>query len=133
LLFHKSGEAKHLAKLGRVSNRYRQLLAEGYRIHALQFISVHEDLEVKHCALALRARRGMDRCFDVIDHKRSWSVDIYPRARRVVGQIVRPTLAFSCGARSAFKLKEQGYLRNMLSRRQLQGFVGQSRHGNTDL
>ena len=35
----------------------------------------------------------------------------------------RITLAFSCGARSAFKLKEKGYLRNMLSRRQLQGFV----------
>ena len=34
-----------------------------------------------------------------------------------------PTTAFSCGARSAFKLKEQSYLRNMLSRRQLQGFV----------
>jgi hypothetical protein len=34
-----------------------------------------------------------------------------------------PTLAFSCGARSAFKLKEQSYLRSMLSRRQLQGFV----------
>jgi hypothetical protein len=33
------------------------------------------------------------------------------------------TAAFSCGARSAFKLKEQGYLRSMLSRRQLQGFV----------
>jgi hypothetical protein len=33
------------------------------------------------------------------------------------------TLAFSCGARSAFRPKEQGYLRNMLSRRQLQGFV----------
>src|SRR2546428_6248884 len=32
-----------------------------------------------------------------------------------------PTLAFRCGARSAFK---QGYLRSMLSRRQLQGFVG---------
>jgi hypothetical protein len=39
----------------------------------------------------------------------------------------RPTLAFSCGARSAFKLKEKDYLRNMLSRRQLQGFVGQQR------
>jgi len=25
------------------------------------------------------------------------------------------TTAFSCGARSAFKLKERGYLRNMLS------------------
>jgi hypothetical protein len=37
----------------------------------------------------------------------------------------RRTLAFSCGARSAFKLKEQDYLRNMLSRRQLQGFVRQ--------
>jgi hypothetical protein len=35
----------------------------------------------------------------------------------------RITLAFSCGARSAFNLKEQDYLRNMLSRRQLQGFV----------
>jgi hypothetical protein len=33
------------------------------------------------------------------------------------------TLRFSCGARSAFKLKEQDYLRNMLSRRQLQAFV----------
>jgi hypothetical protein len=33
-------------------------------------------------------------------------------------------MAFSCGARSAFKLKEQYYLRSMLSRRQLQGFVG---------
>ena len=33
-------------------------------------------------------------------------------------------MAFSCGARSAFKLKEKGYLRKMLSRRQLQGFVG---------
>jgi len=34
------------------------------------------------------------------------------------------TLAFSCGARSASKLKERSYLRNVLSRRQLQGFVG---------
>jgi len=33
------------------------------------------------------------------------------------------TLAFSCGARSAFKLKGKDYLRSMLSRRQLQGFV----------
>ncbi len=33
-------------------------------------------------------------------------------------------LAFSCGARSASELKVQGYLRSMLSRRQLQGFVG---------
>ena len=32
-------------------------------------------------------------------------------------------MAFSCGARSAFKLKEKDYLRSMLSRRQLQGFV----------
>ena len=32
-------------------------------------------------------------------------------------------MAFSCGARSAFELKEQSYLRNMPSRRQLQGFV----------
>ena len=36
----------------------------------------------------------------------------------------QPTLAFSCGARSASKLTEQGYLRSTLSRRQLQGFVG---------
>ena len=35
-----------------------------------------------------------------------------------------PTLAFSCGARSASDLKEKGYLRSTLSRRQLQGFVG---------
>jgi formate/nitrite transporter FocA (FNT family) len=28
-------------------------------------------------------------------------------------------LRFSCGARSAFNLKEQGYLKSMLSRRQL--------------
>jgi hypothetical protein len=33
-------------------------------------------------------------------------------------------MAFSCGAQAVFKLKEKGYLRNMLSRRQLQGFVG---------
>lgn len=33
------------------------------------------------------------------------------------------TTAFSCGAPSAFKLKEQDYLRSMLWRRQLQGFV----------
>jgi hypothetical protein len=35
----------------------------------------------------------------------------------------RTTLAFSCGARSAFKLMEQSYLRTTLPRRQLQGFV----------
>jgi hypothetical protein len=35
----------------------------------------------------------------------------------------RQTLAFSCGARTALKLKAKGYLRSMLSRRQLQGFV----------
>jgi hypothetical protein len=33
------------------------------------------------------------------------------------------TPAFSCGARSAFKRKERSYLKTMLSRRQLQGFV----------
>jgi len=32
-------------------------------------------------------------------------------------------MAFSCGARSAFSLIEKDYLRKMLSRRQLQGFV----------
>ena len=37
----------------------------------------------------------------------------------------RITLAFSCGARSAFKLNGKDYLRSMLSRRQLQGFVRQ--------
>jgi len=39
------------------------------------------------------------------------------------------TPAFSCGARSAFKLKEIGYLRKMLPRRQLQGFVGRGMIG----
>jgi hypothetical protein len=38
-------------------------------------------------------------------------------------KISQLTMAFSCGARSAFKLKEKDYLRNMLSRRQLQGSV----------
>src|SRR5687767_14791616 len=33
------------------------------------------------------------------------------------------TRAFSCGARSASELKGKGYLRTMLSRRQLQGLV----------
>ena len=38
---------------------------------------------------------------------------------------VRPQCpAFSCDARSAFKLKEKDYLKDMLSSRQLQGFVG---------
>jgi len=32
-------------------------------------------------------------------------------------------MAFSCGARSASKLKDRSHLRNMLSRIQLQGFV----------
>jgi hypothetical protein len=36
-------------------------------------------------------------------------------------------MAFSCGARSASELREQDYLRNMLSRRQLQGFVRRRR------
>src|SRR6266545_6347020 len=36
---------------------------------------------------------------------------------------VRPTLAFSCGARSASELKGKDYLRSTLSRRQLQGLV----------
>src|SRR6266498_4851152 len=39
------------------------------------------------------------------------------------------TTAFSCGARSAFKLKKQDYLRSMLSRRQLQGFVSERTRG----
>ena len=37
-------------------------------------------------------------------------------------QLAAPTLAFS-GAQSASELNERGYLRDMLSRRQLQGFV----------
>jgi hypothetical protein len=41
-------------------------------------------------------------------------------------------MAFSCGARSAFKLKERSYLRKMLSRRQLQGFVGRRPERNYD-
>jgi hypothetical protein len=41
------------------------------------------------------------------------------------------TLAFSCGGRSASKLKVKGYLREMLSRRQLQGFVGPPIDGST--
>jgi hypothetical protein len=45
-------------------------------------------------------------------------------ARAWTGEyIVRLTLAFSCGARSEFALKEKDYLRSMLSRRQLEGFV----------
>jgi hypothetical protein len=40
----------------------------------------------------------------------------------------QPTLAFSFGARSASDLKERSYLRNMLPRRQLQGFVGSRHH-----
>jgi hypothetical protein len=34
-----------------------------------------------------------------------------------------PTMRFSCGARSASKLKVNDYLRSMLSRRQLQALV----------
>jgi hypothetical protein len=39
----------------------------------------------------------------------------------------RRTLAFSCGARSASELDENDYLKKMLSRRQLQGFVRRNR------
>src|SRR6266850_3465823 len=42
-------------------------------------------------------------------------------------------MAFSCGARSAFKLKENDYLRSMLSRRQLQGFVRHRLKGKRQL
>ena len=38
-------------------------------------------------------------------------------------ELRRPKMRFNCGARSALKLKEKDYLRRMLSRRQLQGFV----------
>jgi len=41
--------------------------------------------------------------------------------RRISENVIRRTPAFSCGARLACKLKEKDYLRNMLSRRQLQG------------
>jgi hypothetical protein len=56
------------------------------------------------CLIQLRVRRWLRR------------FRISPRRSEI-------TLAFSCGARSAFKLKETSYLRSMLSRRQLQGFV----------
>ena len=39
------------------------------------------------------------------------------------GSMKHRTLAFSCGARSAFNLGGSDCLRSMLSRRQLQGFV----------
>jgi len=39
------------------------------------------------------------------------------------------TLAFSCGTRSAFELNGRNYLRSMVSRRQLQGFVRRRRRG----
>jgi hypothetical protein len=43
-------------------------------------------------------------------------------------EIQKPSnAAFSCGARSPFKLKGRDYLRSMLSRRQLQGFVKRRR------
>jgi len=44
-------------------------------------------------------------------------------ALRLVDQR-NPTPAFSWGARTEFTLKEKGYLRSMLSRYQLQGFIG---------
>jgi len=44
-----------------------------------------------------------------------------------------PTLAFSCGARAAFGLNCKGYLRAMLSRRQLQGFVRWNRRAQLRL
>jgi len=43
------------------------------------------------------------------------------------------TQAFSCGARSPLTLKKRSYLRNKLSRRQLQGFVMPRRDGTTNL
>ena len=52
-----------------------------------------------------------------------------PMARSIVGQPQEQhsrshlTLAFSCGARSAFNRAGKDYLRSMLSRRKLQGFV----------
>jgi hypothetical protein len=51
-------------------------------------------------------------------------------ARFIMGKHL--TMAFSCGARAASKLKERSYLRSMLSRRQLQGSVGRRTHGNSD-
>jgi hypothetical protein len=42
---------------------------------------------------------------------------------RILENHKRITLAFSCGARTASEQMGKGYLRKMLSRRQLQGFV----------
>jgi hypothetical protein len=43
--------------------------------------------------------------------------------RLIKASLPNITLAFSCGARSAFNREVRNYLRNMLSRRQLQGLV----------
>jgi hypothetical protein len=45
------------------------------------------------------------------------------RTDNIFHDVERPTLAFSCGARTAFKLNERAYLRSMLSHRQLQALV----------
>ena len=50
-------------------------------------------------------------------------------AHREIGRHL--TMAFSCGARSAFNREEQGYLRTTLSRRQLQALLGRVPERNT--
>jgi len=71
----------------------------------------------------------------------NWAIALSISLTSITGSLTHPsechqlgsrTPAFSCGARSASKLKEKDYLRNMLSRRQLQGFVGR-RCRNTNL
>ncbi len=52
---------------------------------------------------------------------------VYVRRAPIV-VLVWLTVAFSYGARLACGLREEGYLRSMLSRRQLQGFVGRRVH-----
>jgi hypothetical protein len=74
-----------------------------------------EDAEASPCRLRRRSdvsdgKKGDEKRFHQIH-------DSLKKEKRI-------TLAFSCGARSPFTLKERNYFRNMLSRRQLQGFVG---------
>ena len=50
-------------------------------------------------------------------------ITLCPFLPMIEPSVSRLTLRFSCGARSASKLKERNYLRSMLSRRQLQALV----------
>src|SRR6266446_3136570 len=67
-------------------------------------------------------RHSGNRCghrFATVD----WWLPVFVSFYDFQGSVKRITPAFSCGARSAFKLKERDYLRSTPSRRQLQGFV----------